>query len=151
MTNLDCTVTDYQQVRPFFRVQNLYFSNCRPLVKKCGLLRNVPGPGTKKSGPLVKKSGPFVKKSGPLVKKSGPLFLQNKLVLLFHLTPGRICNPTALSIRTCSPIIALQMLILGAAGLQIRPSVRLHRCNQTVHRCNQTAPRCNQNETRVTV
>ena len=29
---------------------------------------------------------------------------------------SRICNPTAVSIRTCSPIIALQMLIFVAAG-----------------------------------
>ena len=40
-------------------------------------------------------------------------------------TLGRICNPTATSIRTCSPIIALQMLILTATGFLDKPSVTL--------------------------
>ena len=35
---------------------------------------------------------------------------------------GRICNPTAASIRTYSPTIPLQMLIFNVVGLQIRPS-----------------------------
>lgn len=44
--------------------------------------------------------------------------LENDTVWLTQF--GRICNPAAPSIRTCSPLGALQMLILYASGLQIR-------------------------------
>ena len=42
-----------------------------------------------------------------------------------------ICNPDALSIRIFNPIIALQMLIFNAVGLQIRPNVKI-RPNATI-------------------
>ena len=35
-----------------------------------------------------------------------------------------ICNPDALNRRIFNPIIALQMLIINAAGFQIRPNER---------------------------
>ena len=38
-------------------------------------------------------------------------------------TLGRICNPAAPSISICNAIIGLQVLILNAVGLQIRPGV----------------------------
>ena len=41
------------------------------ICKKCGPLRNVPGPGTKKCGPLVKKCGLHFIMRRPLVIRRG--------------------------------------------------------------------------------
>ena len=45
-------------------------------------------------------------------------------VALSHLAFIGICNPDVLNIRIINPIIALQMLIINAAGLQSRPNAR---------------------------
>ena len=42
-----------------------------------------------------------------------------------------ICNPDALNSRIFNPVIALQMLIFNADGLQIRPNVKI-RPNATI-------------------
>ena len=103
------------------RVRHAFFK-CGPLMKKCGLPMKKCGLHLKKCGPLFFLCGPHRNVPGPGTFLSRPLFSKWRLTLGRIVTLGRICNPTVLSIRTCSPIIALQMLILSAAGLQIRPS-----------------------------